>query len=179
LIILSQSISEADLRLIPMPSWVWMVMFRSPAAGHSRTMKRRNAFNPKRSLAPFDAKPTEILKELASKAGYGGNPEHKSKPSDFGLTPPTNPRAGKTLCDKARDFSKSDAQQLLNCGFVRGMISLQERDGWPQNVWAVLDDEPYEAQLENSAQGTYHGYPMPADDDFRRLVLLEWNRRGQ
>ena len=106
-------------------------------------MKQRTGFNPKRRLAPFDAKPAEIVNELASKAAYGGNPEHKSKPSDFGLTPPTNPRAGKTLCDKARDFSKSEAQELINCGFAKGMISLQERDGWPQNVRAVLDEEPY------------------------------------
>jgi hypothetical protein len=38
--------------------------------------------------------------------------------------------------------------------------------------------EVFEAQLENPAQGTYHGYPMPEDDDFRRLVLKEWKARG-
>jgi hypothetical protein len=58
------------------------------------------------------------------------------------------------------------------------MVSLQTHHGWPQNVWAVLDDEAYEAQLENRSQGAYHGYPMPSDDDFRRLVILEWKRRG-
>jgi hypothetical protein len=68
--------------------------------------------------------------------------------------------------------------QLLKDGFVRGMVSVHERGGWPQNVWAVSDNEAYEAQLENQAEGVYHGYPLPADDDFRRLVLLEWNRRG-
>lgn len=140
-------------------------------------MKRRTSFNPKRRLAPFDENDVELRKALANCAKYGGNPEHKLKPSDFGLTPPTSPRAGKTLCDKSRDFSRAQALQLLNDGFVRGMVSVQERGGWPQNVWAVIDNEAYEAQLENQ-EGVYHGYPMPADDDFRRLVLLEWNRRG-
>jgi hypothetical protein len=141
-------------------------------------MKRRTSFNPKRRLAPFDPETAGIRLALAESVKYGGNPEHKSKPSDFGLTPPTSPRAGKTLCDKSRDFSRAQALQLLTAGFIKGMVSLQEYEGWPQNVWAVLDNEAYEAQLENRAQGVYHGYPMPADDDFRRLVLLEWNRRG-
>jgi hypothetical protein len=140
-------------------------------------MKRRTAYNPKRRIADFNQDTVEVGKLLAAAARYGGNPEHKSRPSDFGLTPPTSPRAGKTLCDKLRNFSRADARQLLNDGFVKGMISLQNHDGWPQNVWAVLDDEAYEAQLENRSQGVYHGYPMPADDDFRRLVILEWKRR--
>lgn len=141
-------------------------------------MKKRTGYNPKRRLATADAEAVALLQPCACTARYGGNPEHKSKPSDFGLVPPTSPRAGKTLCDKTRDFSKAEALQLLSGGFIKGMVSLQEHNGWPQNVWAVLDDEPYEAQLENQEQGIYHGYPMPADDDFRRIILLEWNRRG-
>ncbi len=31
--------------------------------------------------------------------------------------------------------------------------------------------EPLEAQLENSEQGTYHGYPLPPQDPFRAVVL--------
>jgi hypothetical protein len=29
----------------------------------------------------------------------------------------------------------------------------------------------FEAKLENAAMGQYHGYPMPAGDPFRSLVL--------
>jgi hypothetical protein len=58
------------------------------------------------------------------------------------------------------------------------MFSAQEYDGWPQNVWAVLEDEAFEAQLENRVQGTYHGYPMAAEDNFRYIILKEWLRRG-
>jgi hypothetical protein len=58
------------------------------------------------------------------------------------------------------------------------MLSVQQRNGWPQNVWAVsAAGEPFEAQLENPERGDYHGYPMAADDDFRVFVLNEWNRR--
>jgi hypothetical protein len=111
-------------------------------------------------------------------ARYGGNPEHKSRRADFGLCPPTDPRAGKTLCDKVQDFTKAAALGLLRAGIRRGMISVQWRGTWPQNVWAVLEDDAFEAQLENRELGMYHGYPMPADDDLRSVILREWPRRG-
>jgi hypothetical protein len=141
-------------------------------------MKRRTAYNPKRRIADSDAWPADRRKAYAERVRYTGNPEHKAKPGDFGLEPPTNPRPGKTLCDKVREFSKAEAEKLLRVGIGRGMVSVQERGGWPQNVWSVLTGEAFEAQLENREQGTYHGYPMAADDDFRRLVLREWDRRG-
>lgn len=40
------------------------------------------------------------------------------------------------------------------------MFSPQQRNGWPQIVWAVTDrGQPLEAQREGDA--IYHGYPMP------------------
>jgi hypothetical protein len=33
---------------------------------------------------------------------------------------------------------------------------------------------PLEAQLENAANGTYHGYPMPEEDPFREIVKAAW-----
>jgi hypothetical protein len=142
-------------------------------------MRKRRGYNPKRRLALADTWSKERLTEFAEQFRYGGNPEHKSQPSDFCLSPPMNPRPGKTLCDKVRQFTKADAIELVRAGFKRGMVSIQERGGWPQNVWSVLEDQVFEAQLENRGQGVYHGYPMPSDDDFRQLVFREWNRRGQ
>jgi hypothetical protein len=115
---------------------------------------------------------------LAAEANYAGNPEHKMRPNDYGLMPPRNPRRGKTLCDTNQEFSKAEAERLLKAGFERGMVSQQIRKGWPQNVWAVQNGVEFEAQLENSDLGTYHGYPMPADDPFREIVIAEWGRRG-
>jgi hypothetical protein len=104
---------------------------------------------------------------------YNGNPEHKRNPGDFGLTPPSGPRPGKTLCGQVEIYSRAEALALLKAGVRRGTFSAQERDGWPQNVWAVTEKgEPLEAQLEG--QGTYHGYPMPAADPFREKVLERW-----
>ena len=58
------------------------------------------------------------------------------------------------------------------------MISRPSGERWPQNVWAVSEDgQLFEAQLENPASGVYHGYPMPQDDDFRDIVLAEWQKR--
>ena len=134
---------------------------------------KRKSFNPKRSIssAPLRAD----LTRLAAQVRYGGNPEHKRNPGEFALTPPSSPRADKTLCDLAGILRRADALELLQEGIRRGLVSDQARNGYPQNVWAVTEDEvPLEAQLENPANGTYHGYPMPAEDPFREKVFAKW-----
>lgn len=106
---------------------------------------------------------------------YGGNPEHKRNPGDFGLIPPAVPRADKTLCDAVAAFSKRIALRYLHDGIRKGLMSVQTRGDFPQNIWAVTDTgEPLEAQLENSALGAYHGYPMLETDPFREEVLQRW-----
>jgi len=77
------------------------------------------------------------------------------------------------LCDQVEIYTRTEALTLLRSGLLRGTFSLQERDGWPQNVWAVTEKgEALEAQLE--AQGVYHGYPMAEADPFREKVLERW-----
>ena len=142
-------------------------------------MRRRDTgYNPKRKILPNERVGREICARLGADASYGGNPEHKANPADYGLTPPCNPRPGKTLCDAERVFLREEALSLLQQGFERGLVSVQMRDGWPQNVWAVsAGGQVFEAQLENPATGTYHGYPMPEGDDFRTKVVDEWSNR--
>jgi hypothetical protein len=112
---------------------------------------------------------------LALRARYGGNPEHKKNPGDFGLSPPSYPRKCKSLCDNAKIVSKDEALRLLKEGFKRGLISVQKKNEWPQNVWAISDRNiPLEAQLENNQLGIYHGYPMPASDPFSEEVRRKW-----
>ena len=140
-------------------------------------MLKRRSFNPKRRLCPTGALETrqrDLLSRIQS-IRYTGNPEHKRNPGDFGLTPPSVPRPGKTLCDEVGIYSRAEALALLRAGFERGTFSAQERDGWPQNVWAVTGaGEPLEAQLEG--QGAYHGYPMAEADPFCSKVLERWVR---
>lgn len=119
----------------------------------------------------------EWVTALASRVRYGGNPEHKKNPGDFGLDPPTAPRAGKTLCDPTGILSREEAEGLLRRGVERGLVSVQRRGEWPQNVWAATDlGDVLEAQLDNEVQGSYHGYPLPPDDPFREEVLRRWRR---
>jgi len=140
--------------------------------------RRRNTFNPKRKILSLQEWTAERRDRLLQTFAYGGNPEHKVRPGDYGLTPPCNPRPGKTLCDAEREFPRAHAESLLRQGLLRGMVSRNQHNGWPQNVWAVSESgEPFEAQLENRINGTYHGYPMPKADDFRSLVIEEWGRR--
>lgn len=141
-------------------------------------MKRRNSsFNPKRKLACLSADDVNAYTLLAKKLQYGGNPEHKKSPGDFGLTPPSDPRPGKSLCDTARIFSRKAALRYLRSGIKKGLVSDRKKGIWPQNIWAVSDDGiPLEAQLENPAAGTYHGYPMPDSDPFAVEVLAHWKK---
>jgi hypothetical protein len=126
-------------------------------------MRNRASYNPKRRIS--DQKTAEELKDLASKVRYGGNPEHKRNPGDFGLTPPAMPRPDKTLCDTAGIFKRNEATRLL-------------KNGFPQNIWTISKEgHSLEAQLENQDQGIYHGYPMPENDPFCQVVLEMWRNR--
>ena len=137
-------------------------------------MRRQTSFNPKRRICT-GCEPA-LLVELAQTVTYGGNTEHKRDPGDFGLTPPSQPRADKTLCDAVNINTRSAARRVLRAGAKKGLISEQTRGKFPQNIWAVTaDGHPLEAQLENSLQGIYYGYPMPSTDPFRNEVLDRWN----
>jgi hypothetical protein len=135
---------------------------------------KRKSFNPKHSIARSPAQAD--LDRWARDVRYGGNPEHKNNPGDFGLPRLTSPRADKTLCDLAGAFSRQQALDLLRQGIRRGLVSEQIRNGYPQNVWAITEDGiPLEAQLENRENGTYHGYPMASNDPFRGKVFEKWS----
>jgi hypothetical protein len=134
----------------------------------------RESFNPKRALHDIATLSAGQVEQWIAAARYGGNPEHKRNPGDFGLTPPAGARMGKALCDQVHIFSRSAALELLRNGLRRGLVSRQQRDGWPQNVWAVTSvGEPLEAQHEGG--GVYHGYPMAENDPFRDVVLQRWD----
>ncbi len=91
------------------------------------------------------------------------------------LPKPCFARSDKTLCDGASIFSRKLALDLLQQGVLRGLVSQQTRDDFPQNIWAVTDSGvPVEAQLEDALNGTYHGYLMPVADPFREKVLERW-----
>ncbi|MBM3422612.1 MAG: hypothetical protein FJY09_05110 [Chlorobi bacterium] len=136
-------------------------------------MRKRGSFNDKRRfMGPADP---EVLNEIVSRVSYGGNPEHKRNPGDFGLTPPAQPRPDKSLCDEIGVFRRAEAERLLRDGLKRGMVSEHWRQGFPRNIWSVTaDGKPVEAQLENAASGVYNGYPMPRSDYFAQAVLQRW-----
>lgn len=101
---------------------------------------------------------------------YVGNPLHKRFCEDYGLTPPACARPSKTLCDvdprdlrTKRRFPKYRAVELLSRGVRNGLFSEDMDNGFPRRIWAV-DEEGivYEARLDDSSRGTYHGYPLPS-----------------
>ncbi|MEQ9484133.1 hypothetical protein [Coleofasciculus sp. F4-SAH-05] len=144
-------------------------------------MKKRNGkYNQKRKILKIKECDFKELLQLSFQAQYGGNPEHKRNPGDFNLTPPSVPRAAKSLCDTVQVFSKKEALYLLRKGIKTGLVSDRFEGQWPKNVWSVMDDEtPLEAQLESAEQGAYHGYPMQRDDPFGKEVIKQWRIRSE
>lgn len=141
--------------------------------GPGRLAVTRTRYNLKRRIHRLDD--PEARSSLASVVQYGGNPEHKRNPGDFGLTPPACPRPDKTLCDTVEVFQRGDALALLRKGVERGLVSKRWVDRFPQNIWSVTESGiPLEAELENRSTGHYHGYPMPDTDPFREVVLDAW-----
>ena len=143
-------------------------------------MKLRNGkFNQKKLIQERTPEHLEHFRQLSTLIVYKGNPAHKKNPGDFGLTPPSGARLGKSLCDEVGIFSRHEAQALLREGMKLGLVSLQERNGFPQNIWMVLKKEnafyPLEAQLENAEQGQYHGYPLQKSDPFYDEILTKWS----
>jgi hypothetical protein len=133
----------------------------------------RTRFNNKRRFA--SPRPSEEeLKRLSLLVRYGGNPRHKRHPGDFGLTPPAMPREDKSLCDAIQLFNRADALKLLRLGAELGMISPWDGTGYPKYIWSMKDGVPVEAILENPGNGTYHGYPLEQNDDFRDSVIAQW-----
>lgn len=110
--------------------------------------RRYGQFNPKRELKKLEDVDLQHCSELAEAVQYGGNPEHKMNPGDFGLTPPSGPRAGKSLCDDAGIFSRKEALEYLKLGLCRGMISKPKpkpkpsdaEDKWPQNYMVCSEN---------------------------------------
>jgi hypothetical protein len=137
-------------------------------------------FNLKRRIKKWEEADLRHCSDIAKQISYGGNPEHKKNPGDFGLTPPRNPRSGKSLCDVVGIFSRRCALNYLQSGLRRGLISERSNGEWPQNIWSVTKDgHPLEAQLENPATGAYHGYPMPQSDPLAAEVVKQWDMRTE
>ena len=133
---------------------------------------RKRKSNPKRRIikSPDQAR----LRDLSATVVYTGNPAHKRRPGDFGLTPPAQPRLNKTLCDGTQVNGRL-ALRLLRTGAQLGLISIQERNGLPQNIWAVSPNGiALEAQLDNVELATYHGYPMGSGDPLASEILARW-----
>ena len=142
-------------------------------------MPKRQGNNPKRRLIPRDELDAEDLRRLARETCHVGSALHKSKPADYGFTPPTSPRPSKSLCDGRRIVKEREAKTLFGQGLSRGMVSPYAKNGFPKYVWAVdRDGEVYEAKVGGDGR-SYHGYALNADRerDLCRWVVTEWNAR--
>ena len=144
-------------------------------------MPIRQGNNPHRRLISRDDLDPEDLGRIAREARYVGSAHHKSKPADYGFTPPTSPRPNKSLCDGKRTVRKREAKALFLQGLSRGMVSRYAKSGFPKYVWAVdQDGQVYEAKVGGDGQ-SYHGYALsPYEErDLCRLVITEWEARAR
>ena len=119
------------------------------------------------------------LKRIALVARYGGSPNHKLHPNDYGFDPPNNPRPSKSPCDDLRPIAKKEAAKLLRDGIRKGMISRTEAGQLPKYIWAVdAQGGVYEAKTKPGQEIHYHGYRLGEDErQMRAEVLSEWEKR--
>lgn len=90
---------------------------------------RRRKGNPKRRLSNG---PDHVrLEAVREQVRYRGSPLHKRSPGDYGLTPPSDPRPNKTLCDGVSVFQREVAQELLEQGIGRGWLARTVRMIFP------------------------------------------------
>lgn len=129
---------------------------------------RRKQRNPKRRLHP--GLDEARARELAEVLQYRGSPLHKRAPGDFGLTPPSAPRPGKSLCDGAGIVSIDRARSLLTEGVLHGLVSPDADEHYPKYVWAVSKGFVLEARCDDYDRATYHGYPLEPSDPMAEIV---------
>lgn len=139
-------------------------------------MKRYGKFNPKKRIARSGTHDPEQLCRLAEAVTYTGNPEHKRNPRDFGLTPPAQPRRGKTLCDIAGIFTAAEALEYLQNGLRRAAVSEIWIGEWPKLIWAVTGNG-VAMEAQRDCDGSYHGYPLPEGDPMAAEVKKFWSAR--
>jgi hypothetical protein len=141
-------------------------------------MRPRQNHGSKKKLVDLSQWPEDKLKSLADQLSYSGNPLHKRNPGDYNLTPPcAGGRPGKTLCDRAKIFTRREALTLLRDGCRKGLIDSNFEDGWPKRIWSVHEGIVLEAQLDKSPPGSYRGYPLQSDDHFQAFILSRWKAR--
>ncbi|HWA24074.1 MAG TPA: hypothetical protein VG734_00260 [Lacunisphaera sp.] len=126
---------------------------------------------------PVDKEAQKRLDVWAESASYEGVSYHKRSPHEFNLPQAGQPRRAKTLCDEVPIRRLADALRLLREGIRRGLVSPQERNGWPQHAWAVFNGRALEAK--QSSQGVYHAYPLQNSDPFADEVIRRWNTKRE
>ena len=121
----------------------------------------------------------EWREKLAGKVSYTGNEAHKRNPGNFEVG--ARPRRDATLCDEYNIRKIQKAECYLKEGVYQGLVSERMVNGYPSEIWSINGEMVFEAQLENSEQGTYHGYPLLKDVDSRRQFVIDhWkNSREQ
>ena len=141
--------------------------------------RKRQSNRPDRRILGANLLTSEELDRIRLVARYTGAPYHKLHPGDYGLSPPSDPRPSKSVCDDRRPLLKHEAESLLREGIRRGMISQPKPGQLPKYVWAVDDQKQvYEAKTDPLLGSAYHGYRL-GDDEYqmRANVLSAWNKR--
>lgn len=145
-----------------------------------------NSKKPKKHSVKFKNRPVAQLSahekaRLCRNCGYEGDPEHKRRPGDFGLSPPTATNFDKNLCDDTSvDLaSLEEAQDLFRHGIEMGLVSQKTKhDGYPARIWAIRDDGAvFEARYGGSREGRYHGFPLFHGDANYDMVKQAWEAR--
>ena len=129
----------------------------------------------------LEVQPLQLARaaELSKVATYEGHGKHKRDTAGFPMSTPPSHRGTDSLCDKLSVPDWQAALRLLRKGLKNGLVSDFWFHGWPKHVWAMLPDGTvYEAKNGGSAEGAYHGYPLPESDSFAEEIRNAWKEKG-
>jgi len=142
-------------------------------------IRKREGNRPDRRLAEEGSLGEAGKRELLKRIRYVGSGHHKLRPADYGLVPPNNPRANKSVCDDLGPMPLRKARALFRGGVERGMVSPFPLGGVPKYVWAIdAAGEVWEAKTHPEHEFAYHGYRLGDDErNWRRYLTKEWKKR--
>ena len=86
-----------------------------------KVKKRYQLFNNKRKIKKLTDVELQHCSELAEKVSYGGNPEHKMNPGDFGLTPPAAQGPENPYATLSKYFQEKLLWNISNPACVRDL----------------------------------------------------------
>ena len=98
--------------------------------------------------------------QVADRAHYRANGEHKSYPSTQGLWTWVPAKVDKTKCARYAEADWPKLTEALRAAIRAPCVHREFRGDFPARAWAYVNGDLHEARLSNEGNGEYHAFPV-------------------